>query len=130
MRTPLVAFGINEAARQLDVEELTLYDVDDERVEVIARLCREVVRRDDGMLRIRVARSAEEAVEGAAFVLNSVGVGGIATRAQDERGAMQCGYPGQETTGPGGVAMGPANDSGGDCAGAAGGAGSAEGVGS
>jgi 6-phospho-beta-glucosidase len=106
IRTPLVVFGINESAERLDAEELVLYDVDAERVEMIARLGREVVRRDAGSLRITVAKSAEEAVDGASFVLNSIRVGGIATRAQDERAAIQCGYPGQETTGPGGVAMG------------------------
>jgi 6-phospho-beta-glucosidase len=106
VRTPLVVFGINESAKRLDAEELVLYDVDRERVEMIARLGREVVRRDGGSLRVIVAKTPEEAVDGAAFVLNSVRVGGIATRAQDECSAIRCGYPGQETTGPGGIAMG------------------------
>jgi 6-phospho-beta-glucosidase len=106
VRTPLVVFGINESAKHLDAEELVLYDVDAERVEMIARLGREVVRRDDGSLRVIVARTAEEAIDGATFVLNSVRVGGIATRAQDECASIRCGYPGQETTGPGGIAMG------------------------
>ena len=43
VRTPLVVFGINESAKQLDAEELVLYDVDRERVEMIARLGREDV---------------------------------------------------------------------------------------
>jgi 6-phospho-beta-glucosidase len=106
LRTPLVVFGINESAKRLDAEELVLYDVDTERVEMIARLAREVVRRDGGSLHISVARTAEEAADGASFVLNSVRVGGIVTRAQDECASIRCGYPGQETTGPGGVAMG------------------------
>jgi len=106
VRTPLVVFGINESAKHLDAEELVLYDVDTERVEMIARLGREVVRRDEGSLRVTVARTAEEAIDGATFVLNSVRVGGIATRAQDECASIRCGYPGQETTGPGGIAMG------------------------
>jgi 6-phospho-beta-glucosidase len=106
VRTPLVVFGINESAKELDAEELVLYDVDAERVEMIAKLGREVVRSHGGPLRITVARTAEEAVENASFVLNSVRVGGIATRAHDECASISCGYPGQETTGPGGVAMG------------------------
>lgn len=106
VRTPLVVFGINESAKRLDAEELVLYDVDLERVEMIARLGREVVRRDGGSLRVAVASTPEEAIDGATFVLNSVRVGGIATRAQDERASIRCGYPGQETTGPGGIAMG------------------------
>lgn len=106
VRTPLVVFGINESAKRLDAEELVLYDVDRERVEMIARLGREVVRREGGPLRVSVAGTPEEAVDGATFVLNSVRVGGIATRAQDECSSIRCGYPGQETTGPGGIAMG------------------------
>lgn len=106
VRTPLVAFGINESLAALDAEELVLYDIDRERAEMSARLSREVVRRDGGSLRIRVAGSPEEAVEDSSFVLNSVRVGGIGTRAQDERASIACGYPGQETTGPGGIAMG------------------------
>lgn len=106
VRTPLVVFGINESAKRLDAEELVLYDVDRERVEMIARLGREVVRRESGSLRVVVASTPEEAIDGATFVLNSVRVGGIATRAQDECASIRCGYPGQETTGPGGIAMG------------------------
>lgn len=106
VRTPLVVFGINESAKQLDAEEFVIYDVDEFRAEMIARLGREVVRSEGGSLKISVAKSPEEAVDGASFVLNSVRIGGIGTRAHDERAAMQCGYPGQETTGPGGVAMG------------------------
>lgn len=106
VRTPLVVFGIDESIKKLDAEELVLYDIDTERVEMIAKLGREVVRRNNGSLRVRVARSAEEAVDGASFVLNSVRVGGIATRAHDECASISCGYPGQETTGPGGIAMG------------------------
>src|SRR5579875_1860464 len=106
IRTPLVIFGINEAARQLEADELVLYDLDTERAARIAQLGRQIVRREGGSLRIEVAKLPEEAIEGAAFVLNSVRVGGIASRASDERGAIACGYPGQETTGPAGIAMG------------------------
>lgn len=106
IRTPLVIFGINEALRELDVDELVLYDLDIARAARIAQLGREIVRREGGSLRIRVAATPEDAVDGAAFVLNSVRVGGIAARANDERRAIVCGYPGQETTGPAGIAMG------------------------
>lgn len=106
VRTPLVIFGINEAARELDADELVLFDVDRERAERIAQLGREIIRREGGPLRLRVATKQEDAIEGASFVLNSVRVGGIETRARDERGAIACGYPGQETTGPAGIAMG------------------------
>jgi 6-phospho-beta-glucosidase len=105
VRTPLIVFGINEAAERIGAGELCLYDTDPERLRIIAALSKEIVGQEGGRLRLRVAHSAEEAIEGAAFVLNSVRVGGAARRASDERTAIAHGYPGQETTGPGGVAM-------------------------
>ena len=105
VRTPLLIFGIQESAHLLHPEELVLYDPDAERVRIMAELGRAVVAREGGSLRIRVADSAEDAIVDASFVLNSIRVGGIASRALDEQTAIAHGYPGQETTGPGGVAM-------------------------
>jgi 6-phospho-beta-glucosidase len=105
VRTPLVVFGINEAAAQIGASELVLFDPDRERVEMIAALGRAVVRREGGPLQVKVSDTLEEAVSGADFVLNSVRVGGVPARAHDELVSIQHGYPGQETTGPGGAAM-------------------------
>jgi 6-phospho-beta-glucosidase len=105
VRTPLVVFGINEAAEILGAEELVLFDPDQERVAIMTELGRAIVAREGGRLRVRQATSIEDAVEGASFVLNSIRVGGNRARAKDERTAITHGYPGQETTGPGGVAM-------------------------
>jgi 6-phospho-beta-glucosidase len=105
IRTPLVVFGLNEAASLLAAREIVLFDPDQERVRMMAALGRAVVRREGGSLVVREARSIEDAIEGTSFVLNSVRVGGVVARAHDERVAIQHGYPGQETTGPGGLAM-------------------------
>ena len=105
VRTPLLIFGIQESARILCPGELALYDPDPDRVRIMAELGRAIVAREGGGLRIRIAPTAEDAIADAAFVLNSIRVGGIASRALDENIAVRHGYPGQETTGPGGVAM-------------------------
>lgn len=105
VRTPLVVFGINEAAQTLGAEELVLYDPDHERVRIMAELGRAIVAQEGGSLRVRQATSIEDAIEGSSFVLNSIRVGGIQSRTHDERASIALGYPGQETTGPGGVAM-------------------------
>jgi 6-phospho-beta-glucosidase len=105
VRTPLVVFGINEAAQALGADELVLFDTDVERVGIMTELGRAIVARDGGTLRVRQASTIEDAVEDANFVLNSIRVGGIQARAHDERVSIAHGYPGQETTGPGGVAM-------------------------
>ena len=105
VRTPLVIFGINESARQLGIDEVVLYDPDIERVRMMVALGRAVVDREGGNLRVREAAKFDEVVEGADFVLSSIRVGGIAARTSDERTAIRHGYPGQETTGPAGMAM-------------------------
>ena len=105
VRTPLVIYGLSQAQQLLQIGRLTLYDVDAERTETIARLGREILRQSNTGFEIRVSSRLEEAAEGADFVLNSVRVGGIAARARDERIAIEHGLAGQETTGPAGAAM-------------------------
>ena len=105
VRTPLVVFGLNESARELGVDEVVLYDPDLARARIMVALGQSVVRREGGTLIVREAASLEDAVEGADFVLSSIRVGGISARTNDERTAIQHGYPGQETTGPAGMAM-------------------------
>jgi 6-phospho-beta-glucosidase len=105
VRTPLVVFGINEAIQTLGAEELVLYDPDRERVRIMTELGRAIVAKEGGSLQVRQASSIEDAIEGSSFVLNSIRVGGIQSRTHDERASIALGYPGQETTGPGGVAM-------------------------
>ena len=105
VRSPLVMYGVNESSGRLGVGEMVLFDVDPERASVMCELGKALVAREGGSLKLRLATSLEDAVEGASFVLNAIRVGGIRGRAVDERIAIENGYPGQETTGPGGVAM-------------------------
>ena len=106
VRTPLVIFGINESSKRLGIDELVLYDVDPQRVRVMAGLGEALVAAEGGSLRIRIAGTVEDTVDGADFVLTSIRAGGIKGRAIDEKIAIRNGFPGQETTGPAGIAMG------------------------
>jgi 6-phospho-beta-glucosidase len=105
VRTPLVIYGLAQARDILGICELCLFDLDTERAATIARMGREIVRRLDGAFTITVQSNLDAAAEGADIVLNSIRVGGMAGRARDERLAIQHGFAGQETTGPGGAAM-------------------------
>jgi len=104
-RTPLLVYGIAEAQQRIGVEEVALYDVDRNRVGVIAALCNEVARRLGRDLKITVPPTAEETIACAQYVISRLRVGGSAARARDEAIARKHGYAGQETTGPGGLAM-------------------------
>lgn len=105
LRTPLLIHGIAQAQAALGIGELRLYDIDRQRAEIMAGLGRQIVRNLDADIRITTQPSVEAAVEGVEFVLSSLRVGGMAARARDESIAMAHGLAGQETTGPGGVAM-------------------------
>jgi 6-phospho-beta-glucosidase len=98
VRTPLLTYGLADAG--LRIEEVSLFDRDLPRAAAMAMLSRQVAP-----FPVRAVPRLEEAIEGAAFVISSIRVGGSAARARDERIAMDHGYPGQETTGPAGVAM-------------------------
>ncbi len=104
VRTPLLIHGLAEAASTLKVNELALYDIDGERVELMAELGREVVRQQQADFVITTHARLEDAVAGANFILHSIRVGGIAARARDERLAIEHGIAGQETTGLAGFA--------------------------
>ncbi|KLD69349.1 6-phospho-beta-glucosidase [Xanthomonas pisi] len=104
VRTPLVVYGVNEAAEALGAREIVLYDPDQERLALMVAMGRAIVAEAGGSLQVHAAPSLEAAIEGAHFVLNSIRIGGIAQRAADEQTIIGHGYSGQETTGPGGVA--------------------------
>jgi 6-phospho-beta-glucosidase len=106
VRTLLVIYGVNESREHLGVDEMVLYDLDEERAQVMCALGQELIQREGGSLKLRVATNLEDAIAGASFVLTAIRVGGIQARAIDERISIENGYAGQETTGPGGVAMG------------------------
>ncbi len=104
VRTPLLIHGLAEAASTLGIHELALYDIEAERVELMAELGREVVRQQQADFIITTHDQLEDAVAGASFILHSIRVGGIAARARDERLAIEHGIAGQETTGLAGFA--------------------------
>lgn len=105
VRTPFLIYGLNEAAKAIGVTDLVLYDVDHERASLMAALGNAVIRRQGGRLRISVSKQFDHAVADCSFVINSIRVGGMASRANDERIALEHGLAGQETTGPAGLAM-------------------------
>ena len=105
VRTPLLIYGLAQSQAALQIDRITLFDIDGKRLGIMARLCREVLRQFEAAPEIHTEVDLKSAVAGAHFVLNSIRVGGIAARARDERIAIEHGLAGQETTGPGGAAM-------------------------
>jgi 6-phospho-beta-glucosidase len=97
VRTPLLVGGLMRS--DLPIEEIALFDTDQERLATIGALAAEVAPA------VRSYIDVPGCVAGAAFVLLSIRVGGIAARARDEAIATAHGIAGQETVGAGGFAM-------------------------
>jgi 6-phospho-beta-glucosidase len=93
IRTPLVVHGLIQSQEQTGIGEIAIYDVDQERVELIATLCREVARRLRGEIGISTPPRLEDAVEGASYIISSIRAGDIAARARDERLAIDTASP-------------------------------------
>jgi 6-phospho-beta-glucosidase len=86
------------------VDELVLFDVDQERLEVVGGLAGRMLARAGWGGRLQRTGRREEAVDGADFVVVQLRVGGQAMRLVDETLPLEFGCVGQETTGPGGFA--------------------------
>lgn len=99
VRVPLLASGL--ARSDLAIGEIHLYDVDRQRLPIVADLATRLT----GGVRVLPSRRPEDAIDGASFVICSIRAGGAARRARDEAAALALGVVGQETIGPAGFAM-------------------------
>ena len=102
--TPELVEGLATREDRLPVDELVLFDVDAERLEVVGGLAGRMLTRAGWGGRLVRTRRREEAVDGADFVVVQLRVGGQAMRLVDETLPLEFGCVGQETTGPGGFA--------------------------
>lgn len=97
VRTPLLVNGL--ARSDLAIGEIGLFDIDQERLSVIASLAAAAGAP------VRQYADPVACVRDARFVILSIRVGGIDARARDEAIALEHGTVGQETVGAGGFAM-------------------------
>jgi 6-phospho-beta-glucosidase len=88
----------------LPVDALALHDVDGPRLEIVGGLARRMLARAGYEGSLTLTENLDMALEGAAFVLLQIRVGGQAARLHDETVPLRCGCIGQETTGAGGFA--------------------------
>lgn len=105
VRTVIFINGLLKRCRKLHIDEVALYDINKEKLQVIEKLCAHVVRRAGGELRVYAVEEAREAVTGADYVVTTLRVGGDHSRTMDEEIALRLGVIGQETTGVGGFSM-------------------------
>ncbi len=105
VRGPLFVESCLAQADELGLDEIALLDIDEEHLALMSRIAAEMVRRSGLRLKLVVTSDAEVAIRDASYVVSTIRVGGDEARIRDERIALAHGVLGQETTGPGGLAM-------------------------
>lgn len=92
-------------SRDFAGSEICLMDIDEQALQIVVDLARNLVRHAGVDLRITQTTNRDEALRDADFVLTQFRIGGLKARALDEKIPLQYGVIGQETTGPGGFSM-------------------------
>lgn len=106
VRTPLIVEAMLAHQEKLDLSELSLMDIDGDRLELIGALTSAIENSPKTKFRIERTTDPQIALNKADFVITTFRVGGIESRVIDERVPLNHGFLGQETTGAGGFAMG------------------------
>jgi 6-phospho-beta-glucosidase len=99
--TPEIIEGV--AAADLPCRELRLFDINAERLDVMAALARRMLARVGSPIRLVSTTDRAAALAGADFVIAQIRVGGMAARHLDESIPLEFDVIGQETVGPGGM---------------------------
>jgi 6-phospho-beta-glucosidase len=101
--TPELIDGFIQHEKDLKVGEIALFDIDEERLNIVGGMAQRQVRYAEMDTKVTLNYDRPRAVEGAKFVLSSMRVGHMAARILDEKIPLKYGVIGQETTGPGGT---------------------------
>ncbi|KMS83447.1 MULTISPECIES: 6-phospho-beta-glucosidase [Streptomyces] len=102
--TPEIVDGLIGLRDRLEVTELALQDVSEDRLGVLAGMSRRMLSAGGHPATVTTHTDLGPAAEGADMVLVQLRVGGQAARLQDETLPLRCDCVGQETTGAGGLA--------------------------
>jgi 6-phospho-beta-glucosidase len=104
VRTPLLVHGLAAGGNNLHLDELSLWDTDSQRLQVMGKVAQAMGKRCGFRARLQIFSDPQAALEGADYVITSIRVGGIDARVKDETIALAHGIVGQETVGAGGFA--------------------------
>jgi 6-phospho-beta-glucosidase len=102
--TPELVDGFARRGDRLPIDELVLFDISQERLDIVGGLAQRMLDHLGWPGRLVLTDDRDAALEGADFVLIQLRVGGQAARLVDESLPPTFGVVGQETTGAGGFA--------------------------
>ncbi len=101
--TPELVDGFIQHEKDLQVGEIALYDIDEERLNIVGGMTQRMVKYAELDTEVTLNLNRPKAIEGAKFVLSSMRIGNMPARILDEKIPLKHNVIGQETTGPGGT---------------------------
>ncbi len=102
--SPELIEGFVNNAEDLGLKDVTLMDIDPERLRVVGDFAKRMVAYAGSKFNLNTTRNLSEAVSGSDFVLTQFRVGTQKARHEDIKLGLRHGLIGQETTGIGGMA--------------------------
>ena len=105
VRTVFFINGLLKRYKKLNIDQVALYDIQEEKLQIIEKLCKHVVNRKQETLKVWAVSDPVAAITGADYIVTTLRVGGDHSRVVDETIALDMGVIGQETTGVGGFSM-------------------------
>ena len=102
--TPELVEGFAMHRDRLPLDDLVLYDINHERLEIVGGLAGRILKKREWPGTLTLSGDRDQALDGADFVVIQLRVGGQHARLLDETLPLEFGCIGQETTGPGGFA--------------------------
>ncbi len=104
-RTPGLVAGFIRQKRRIQLERLTLMDIDGAKLQTVGALVKAMVDESLPDVTVALTEDRREAIRNADFILCQIRVGGLTARHLDESIPAEMGLVGEETTGAGGFAM-------------------------
>ncbi len=101
--TPEFVDGFIQHQDEVEVEEIALHDIDEDRLHIVGGMVERMLRYAELDTNVILTTTRSEAIEGAEFVVSAIRVGGLEARIRDEKIPLKYDVVGQETTGPGGT---------------------------
>ena len=72
VRTVIFINGLLKRYKKLNIDEVVLYDIDFEKLAVIGKLCRHVVKREGKDLVVREVYDAVDAIQGMDYIVTTL----------------------------------------------------------
>lgn len=105
VRTAFFAESLARHAKRLGIDELSIMDNNEEKLEIYGVLAQKIAIKGNGIKNVSLTTDFTKAVKNADYVITTLRVGNDEGRIKDERIALSHGVIGQETTGPGGFSF-------------------------